>query len=294
MTDYQRYFDNTTQYVSVMNTKGSYVYTLPHIHNHYEIYYNISGAKGYMVNGVFYKCCERDLIIIPRLLAHKVILESSDADYIRSIINVDEKLLSVLEMIYPEKEALKWLVEENTNAPKKTTLSTKQHEAFMELIAQYKTQNSHEETLGSLAKILAFLRGCFSDAVYAELLETDEISPTDRILMIIEKGFNTLTVSQVAELSHYNSDHLNRVFKAETGFTVKHYLLIRKLAESQKYLCMGKSVEEACKLSGFNNYSNFSRTFKKYLGDTPGALRKPTYYTGCDDSRYKVVSMKNM
>lgn len=274
MTDYQRYFDSTTQYVSVMNTKGSFANTLPHIHNHYEIYYNISGAKGYMVNGVFYKCCERDLIIIPRLLAHKVILESSDIDYLRSIINVDEKLLSVLEMICPEKEALKWLVEENTNAPKKTTLSKEQHEAFMGLIAQYEIQSNHEESLGSLAKILAFLRGCFTNAVYAEFMETDAVSHTDRILMIIEKGFNTLTVSQIAELSHYNSDHLNRVFKAKTGFTLKHYLLIRKLAESQKYLCMGKSVKEACNLSGFNNYSNFLRTFKKYLGYTPGKFEK--------------------
>ena len=274
MTDYQSYFDSTTQYVSVMNTKGSFVNTLPHIHNHYEIYYNIFGAKGYMVNGVFYKCCERDLIIIPRLLAHKVILESSEADYRRCIINVDEKLLSVLEMICPEKEVLKWLVEENPNAPKKTTLSKEQHEAFMKLATQYEMQNSHEESLGSLAKILAFLRVCFTNAACAEFLETDAVSNTDRILMIIEKGFTTLTVSQIAQLTHYNSDHLNRVFKAETGFTVKHYLLIRKLAESQKYLCMGKSVKEACKLSGFNNYSNFLRTFKKYLGYTPGNFDK--------------------
>ena len=90
--------------------------------------------------------------------------------------------------------------------------------------------------------------------------------------MIIEKGFRNLTVSEVAEFAHYNSDHLNRVFRAEMGVTVKHYLVLRKLAEAQKYLCMGKSVKEACKLSGFNNYSNFLRTFKKYMGYTPGEI----------------------
>ena len=90
--------------------------------------------------------------------------------------------------------------------------------------------------------------------------------------MIIEKGFQNLTVSEVAELAHYNSDHLNRVFKSEMGVTVKHYLVLRKLAEAQKFLCMGKSVKEACSLSGFNNYSNFLRTFKKYMGYTPGEI----------------------
>jgi len=277
MTDSQGNFDGTIKYVSVLNSRSKCVNTFPHIHNHYEIYYNISGAKGYMVNGVFYKCSERDLIIIPRLEAHKVVLDFDCEEYCRCIINIDKKLLSVLQIISSTKESLEWLVGENENSPKKTTLSKEQHNAFVMLIDEYQNQNTQEEKLSILGKILVFLRICFTTVDYAEFLEKDAISHTDKILMIIENGFHKLTVSQIAELAHYNSDHLNRVFKSETGITVKHYLILRKLAEAQKYLCMGKSVKEACKLSGFNDYSNFLRTFKKYLGYTPGEIEEKVY-----------------
>jgi len=272
MIDSQGHINGTVRYVSVLNSKSKYVNTFPHIHNHYEIYYNVSGAKGYMVNGVFYKCCERDLIIIPRLEAHKVVIDIDCEEYKRCIINIDEKLLSVMEVISTTKETLKWLTGNNECMPKKTTLSKEQHKSFMELVDEYQKQKTREEKLVVLARILAFLRVCFTKADYAEFLEKDAISHTDKIIMIIEKGFQNLTVSEVAELAHYNSDHLNRVFKSEMGVTVKHYLVLRKLAEAQKHLCMGKSVKEACKLSGFNDYSNFLRTFKKYMGYTPGEI----------------------
>ena len=271
MSDSQGHFDNLTEYVSINETRGNNVFSFPHIHNHYEIYYNISGAKGYMVNGIFYKCSERDLIIIPKLQAHKVIVENDCEKYERCNIYIDEKLLAVLEIVSSSKEALKWLVCED-KIPRKTTLSEEYHKAIMSILEKYQEKRSREEKLGVLAEILVFLRERFSETNIAKYMDETDISHTDKIIMIIEKGFHNLTVSEVAELAHYNSDHLNRVFKSEMGVTVKHYLLLRKLAEAQKFLCMGKSVKEACNLSGFNDYSNFLLTFKKYMGYTPGEL----------------------
>ena len=271
MTDSQGHFDNLTEYVTINESKGNSVYAFPHIHNHYEVYYNISGAKGYMVNGISYKCSERDLIIIPKLQAHKVIVENGCEKYERCNIYIDKKLLSVLEIMSSSKEELKWLVHED-KIPRKTTLSEEHHNEIMLLLKKYKEKNSREKKLGVLAEILVFLRKRFTETNIANYMDETDISHTDKIIMIIEKGFHNLNVSDVAELAHYNSDHLNRVFKSEMGVTVKHYLLLRKLAEAQKYLCMGKSVKEACNLSGFNNYSNFLRTFKKYMGYTPGEL----------------------
>ena len=168
MTDSQGHFESTIRYVSL--TEGKILsYTFPHIHNHYEIYYNISGAKGFMVNGVFYKCRERDLIIIPRLEAHKVVLDSEEQTYSRCVINIDDRLLSVLEMISPDKESLDWLVG-NSTSPRKTTLSLEQHIAFMKNFADYQSCHTREEKLGVIAKILSYLQECFKSAVYAEFL----------------------------------------------------------------------------------------------------------------------------
>jgi hypothetical protein len=50
-----------------------------------------------MANGDFYECSERDLIVIPRLSAHKVVIKK-DCKYERCLINIDEAILGVLEM----------------------------------------------------------------------------------------------------------------------------------------------------------------------------------------------------
>ena len=263
-------FSNITEYISVRKSAVELPYIYPHIHNYYEVYYNVSGAEGYMVNGVFYKCSERDLIVIPKLQAHKVVIEKDNEKYERCIINIDDSLLSVIEIIFQSKESFLWLIKDHKKIPRKTTLTLTQHEEFMKLIELYDAKKRQDEVLGVLAKILSFLRVCFADSVSPEYMDKDAISHTDRIMMIIEKDFRNLNVSQIAERAHSNSDHLNRVFKTKMGITVKRYLVLRKLAEAQKYLCMGKSVKEACYLSGFNDYSNFMRTFKKCLGYTPG------------------------
>ena len=39
--------------------------TVPHLHYHYEIYYNINGGKSFLVENEFYECSPRDLFVIP-------------------------------------------------------------------------------------------------------------------------------------------------------------------------------------------------------------------------------------
>lgn len=268
MHEGKTYFSHISEYVSMKKDNTDIPYIYPHIHNYYEIYYNISGAKGYMVNGEFYKCNSRDLILIPPLCAHKVVIDKDFDRYERCCVNIDSSLLSVLGNAAKSKETLSWLGCEKC----KTTLTDAQHEEFMRLLHKYKNQEKQEWALGELAEILAFLKGCFQEVAKPEFMDENSISHTDRMMIIIEKNFKTLSVSQIAELAHCDSDYLNRLFKAKLGITVKHYLLLRKLTEAQKYLCQGKSVKETCYLAGFKDYSNFLRTFKKHLGCSPGTF----------------------
>lgn len=115
----------------------------------------------------------------------------------------------------------------------------------------------------------AFLKASFENAGKQEYMNENSISHTDRVMVIIEKNFKNLNVSQIAEKAHCDSDYLNRFFKSKLGITLKHYLVLRKLAEAQKLLSQGKSVKETCRLAGYNDYSNFLRIFKKHLGYTP-------------------------
>lgn len=262
MLEAEIYFSYISEYVTMHTDKTDKPYIYPHIHNYYEVNYNIRGAEGYMVEGVFYKCNERDLVIIPPFCTHKVIIDRDYDVYERCHVNIDSNLMEVLSVTLPDKKNLDWL----SHTQWKATLTKSQHNEYIRMIKKYK----NGDKLGALAEILPFLKSSFENAGEQEYMDENSISHTDRLMMIIEKNFKNLTVSEIAEKAHCDSDYLNRLFKSKLDITVKHYLVLRKLAEAQKLLGQGKSVKETCHLAGFNDYSNFLRTFKKHLGYTPG------------------------
>lgn len=250
----------------------------PHLHSQYEIYYNISGAKGFMVNGEFYKCGERDLIVIPKVQTHKVIVRKN-AEYERCIINIDEYVVDLTEILCHDPNVFVWLKGNDKNIPQMVNLSVKQHEEFMGLIKNYNLLEESEEEpelLCAFLSIMSFLKKCFENPKKTEYLEDEFVSYTDRAMRFIEQNFKTASVAELASALFANEDYINRVFKAETGITVNRYLIMRKLAEAKKYLYLGKSAKEACTLSGFRDYANFLRTFKKYEGYSPKELQELT------------------
>ena len=62
--------------------------------------------------------------------------------------------------------------------------------------------------------------------------------------------------------------------KKETGTTVYHYVLLKRLNLARVLLAQGCRVDETCAGAGFNDYSNFIRTFKKHTGMTPAAFAR--------------------
>ena len=68
-------YRSTKESIVVLHNKNEIPYiAAPHLHSSYEIYYNIRGAEGFMVGGKAYRCTERNLIVIPKILPHKAIV----------------------------------------------------------------------------------------------------------------------------------------------------------------------------------------------------------------------------
>ena len=64
--------------IIVRHNKNEIPYiSVPHFHSQYEIYYNISGAKGFMLDGEIYKCFEHSLIVVPEISSHNVIVKKN-------------------------------------------------------------------------------------------------------------------------------------------------------------------------------------------------------------------------
>lgn len=269
--------DNADIVVSLKTEGDSYV-DVPHMHSRYEIYYNISGARAFMCEGKVYKCSEKNLIVVPRICAHKVFVEKG-AHYDRCIISVDEVVVDMLSMLCQSDEALSWITDATSLSPSIAKLTDTQHRAFIILCEKYLKAKSDGDILGSLGcfvKILSFLKKCFETSQDICIMAEDEMTVTERVLVHIEQHFKTINISALCRELYFSEDHLNRIFKTETGMTVKQYITLRKIAEAKKYLYLGKTAKEACFLSGFRDYSNFRRSFKNYEGYNPGNLEELT------------------
>ena len=87
--------------------------------------------------------------------------------------------------------------------------------------------------------------------------------------------------SEVAQAVHMNEDYFSRVFKIRTGVTFKDYVLIEKIKTAQFLLANTRlSIGIIASKVGYDNFSHFSKMFKKMINQTPQEYRRDH----CQDS----------
>ena len=78
-----------------------------------------------------------------------------------------------------------------------------------------------------------------------------------------------LSVETLADRFFLNRYHLMHKFKQQTGFTVHGFVLQKRLLKADSLIRSGMPAAHACESSGFNDYSNFVRAYKKLFGCSP-------------------------
>ena len=106
--------------------------------------------------------------------------------------------------------------------------------------------------------------------------DTPEDSIFRQIAKYIDRHYaEDVTIERLVKEFYISPYHLSHMFKQKTGYSVKQYLLRRRLGEAQIRLAMTQdSVQTIAEESGFEDASYFSRIFSKYIGLTPTEYRK--------------------
>ena len=86
---------------------------------------------------------------------------------------------------------------------------------------------------------------------------------------------NEINLTEMAASLYINPFYLIHVFKKETGFSPKQYVINRRIGEAQNMLInTNKTFAEISKLVGYDNSNYFNHLFKKIIGVSPGKFRK--------------------
>lgn len=76
-------------------------------------------------------------------------------------------------------------------------------------------------------------------------------------------------IETLAKNLGYTRQHIARLFKKETGMSIKDFLTQTRLNNAQNLLKEGFSVSETAYLCGYNDSFNFSKAYKSMFGVSP-------------------------
>lgn len=243
-----------------------------HFHDNYEIYIFLSGDVDCFVEQSCYRLERGHLIVFNDREIHRVCYHGT-LPYERRILHINPRIIQSLST--DKSNLLNCFQNRKFGTNNVVLLSEPSLNEIMDILEKLK-DTIDSSSYGSDVLSNAYL-SIFLTLINKAFYENHEIHPTrshsliSDILSFVDLSLNSdLSLETVAKHFSIDKYYLSHVFKTQTGTPLYQYILLKKIALAKQYLTEGKSVTEVCTLSGFNDYSNFIRTFKKITGISPG------------------------
>ena len=245
-----------------------------HHHDFFEIYLFLSGQVEYRVEGQLYHPQNGDLILINPMELHQPILHPGKQPYERIVLWISK---TYLERFDQGPESLIRCFD--TSLPTHSNLihpAPSQHEqlqSLMEALVRERSCGDYASGLcaeGILMQFLVLVNRLALRAPQETAAPGETPALISQVLSYINDHYREeLSLELLAQRFYVSKYHLMRKFKESTGYTIHNYLVKKRLLLAREQLLAGSAVLDACYGCGFQDYSAFSRAYKKNFGTTP-------------------------
>lgn len=271
------YFKNESQVISYKHTKSE---TPPktafHLHNRFEIYFFLSGNVNYLVEKKVYPLKYGDLLVMNNLEIHKAQIQPGKV-YERITIHFSPEIAQVFSpedynLLSPFINRPKGLQNKVNLLPAQTGVILDQFHKIEAL----QNQDNKEFQILKLAYFVELLVLINRFFINTETIENYSSIPESFIKLldyIDENLAGDLSLTTLGNIFYINSTYLSTLFKKYTGSNIGEYIRYKRISKAKKLITDGYTATEAALLSGFNDYSNFARAFKKTVGVSPGKFK---------------------
>lgn len=266
----------------IQNISHTDLYARYPSHRHENVHQLIYVKRG----NVLLKLAEEEIevsapsvIFISNLETHALI--SRNFAYERYMVNLDPHLTPsalqdsrLLSVFTDRPDSFSHVLPVGAISDRLDVLFSLLHEEFEKGTEESAGENGFGGICDSLIKTVLVVLYRFAP----EAFPGPEATATDLIGQIKEElGANlgeALRMSDLARKHHLSPCYLSHLFKESTGYSMKRYRMLCRLAEARALLTDSTlSVTEVCGRVGFEDMSNFSRYFKAETGLTPTAYR---------------------
>lgn len=144
---------------------------------------------------------------------------------------------------------------------------------LLQKFQHYATSTEHSLAFERCSALLAQLFFRLSGSIYAPVVQT---SPVDNMLLYIEQhATEALTLEQIAAVCGKSVSQAERLFRAQTGVSLYHYVLEQKISIARQLLTeTGMTVKEIAAYLSFNDEFYFSGLFRRMVGIAPSKYRE--------------------
>lgn len=245
-----------------------------HIHDCNEIYYSISGGKQFLIDDRFYNFHPGDIFFINQFESHHLSQIDSEK-HERIILCISPEYL--LQLSTPYTDLSYCFAHRNTNFGHKISLTPKEQKHFHYYIHKITSATGFGQDVleqSAFLELMVFLNKTFTYSCKHDPLshETDSSNyeQINEILSYMNQNItDDLSIKKLAGHFFISTSYLCKLFKSETGTTIHQYITAKRITLAKSLLIEGHRVSNVCALCGFQDYSNFFKTFTRYVGISP-------------------------
>ncbi len=234
-----------------------------HYHDHYEIYYLLSGTRKHFIGDTYLEIKEGDFAVIPKQIAHK----TGGHGGIRILVSFSENFLS--KWFTPQSKAvfLKFFNRLFIRPDKD------KQDSIHNILNQMETaQKKGDENAIFLSLVQLFILLNNSPTAKAE----DAPSALHDIMEYVQNNYATIdSLNEVSQALFISKFHICHLFSKYLEIPFSVYLTQVRLKKASEQLRLTKtSVSEIAENCGFHTTAYFCSVFKKEFGVSPLAYRK--------------------
>ena len=249
-------------------TKREFSY---HYHDFHKVIIFLSGKAAYHIEGKSYYLKPWDILLVNRHAIHKPEIDFS-VPYERFVLWIRDDIKST-ELLRCFQKA----IDRSYNLIRlDSDTQEKLKQLLYELEAALKDEKFGSKLLGSalLTQFMVYVNRIFLEKQYiydARSYSSD--SQIEELLRYINHNLTEdLSIETLARKYYLSKYHMMRKFKEETGYTVHNYIISKRLLLARTKISEGTPILKAAQLSGFSDYTTFSRAYKKQFGTAPSQM----------------------